>query len=434
MKYRKEFALVLSGGGAKGAYQIGAWKALKNEGFKFSAVSGASVGALNAALVAQDDFERADRLWENIEIKNVVNVPTDLVHNGRINLNTKSIKSLTTTWQKGLLLDSTPLKMLIRKEIDEEMIRKKGIDLGLVTINRSSFRPLELFLDQIEGGFLADYLYASASFPAFRNAEIKGDKYIDGGIFDNIPYAMLKNRGYRRIIIVDISGPGNNRKPDVIGTDTIYIKNSIELGGVLDFSRETLKRSSRLGYLDTEKIFGGNEGLRYFFRPDFDAAEKLDHILRKPEIMKYIDAFSDRKKDSLKRVLPDEYREWKYPVYSLMECAALSLGIDRIELYNFNDLVETIWKRFRKIDREFFVNDNKMPFFDEVGRVIKEIASGRSREEYTPYAYYKGASVISGTEKPTIEKNALFVFYPFLKGAVIFHKILSEYFTEAEEK
>ena len=46
-----EYSLVLEGGGAKGAYQIGAWKALKEAGVKINAVAGTSVGALNGALI-----------------------------------------------------------------------------------------------------------------------------------------------------------------------------------------------------------------------------------------------------------------------------------------------------------------------------------------------------------------------------------------------
>ena len=45
----KEYGLVLDGGGARGAYQIGAWKALREAGVKIEAVAGTSVGALNGA-------------------------------------------------------------------------------------------------------------------------------------------------------------------------------------------------------------------------------------------------------------------------------------------------------------------------------------------------------------------------------------------------
>ena len=58
----KEYGLVLEGGGAKGAYQIGAWKALKEAGIRIKGIAGTSVGALNGALIAMDDFEKAEKI------------------------------------------------------------------------------------------------------------------------------------------------------------------------------------------------------------------------------------------------------------------------------------------------------------------------------------------------------------------------------------
>lgn len=54
----KEYGLVFDGGGARGAYQIGAWRALSEAGVKISAVAGTSVGALNGALVCMGDLEK----------------------------------------------------------------------------------------------------------------------------------------------------------------------------------------------------------------------------------------------------------------------------------------------------------------------------------------------------------------------------------------
>ena len=58
----KEYGLVLEGGGAKGAYQIGAWKALREAGVKLKGIAGTSVGALNGALICMGDLEKAERL------------------------------------------------------------------------------------------------------------------------------------------------------------------------------------------------------------------------------------------------------------------------------------------------------------------------------------------------------------------------------------
>src|SRR5437867_2594407 len=69
----QRIGLVLSGGGAKGAYEIGCWKALREAGISdFRAVSGSSVGALNAILVAVDKFELAERLWRELRFRSIV--------------------------------------------------------------------------------------------------------------------------------------------------------------------------------------------------------------------------------------------------------------------------------------------------------------------------------------------------------------------------
>lgn len=60
--------LVLSGGGGKGAYQIGCWRALQTLGIiRFEVISGTSVGALNGALIGMGDYDRAERIWSNLE-------------------------------------------------------------------------------------------------------------------------------------------------------------------------------------------------------------------------------------------------------------------------------------------------------------------------------------------------------------------------------
>jgi len=68
--------LVLSGGGGKGAYEIGVWKAIKelNIDKYIKVVSGTSIGAINAALFAQDDFEEAKKMWQEVTIEKLLPV------------------------------------------------------------------------------------------------------------------------------------------------------------------------------------------------------------------------------------------------------------------------------------------------------------------------------------------------------------------------
>ena len=70
----KEYGLVLEGGGARGAYQIGVWKALLEFGVKIKGIAGVSVGALNGALFCMGDYLKAEELWSCITYSNIMNV------------------------------------------------------------------------------------------------------------------------------------------------------------------------------------------------------------------------------------------------------------------------------------------------------------------------------------------------------------------------
>ena len=74
----KEYGIVLEGGGAKGAYPIGAWKALRESGVKIKGISGTSVGALNGALMCMGDLELAEKVWSNLTYSQVMDVEDEL--------------------------------------------------------------------------------------------------------------------------------------------------------------------------------------------------------------------------------------------------------------------------------------------------------------------------------------------------------------------
>ena len=56
----KEYALALSGGGTRGAYEIGAYRALKEIGINIVAIAGTSIGALNGAMFVSDNLDKAE--------------------------------------------------------------------------------------------------------------------------------------------------------------------------------------------------------------------------------------------------------------------------------------------------------------------------------------------------------------------------------------
>jgi predicted patatin/cPLA2 family phospholipase len=82
-------------------------------------------------------------------------------------------------------------------------VRQSGIDFALVTFNISDMSSRILFKDDIPRGELADFVLARSNHPAFRRFTIDGDKYIDGGLYNNMPIRPLIDKGFENIIVVD---------------------------------------------------------------------------------------------------------------------------------------------------------------------------------------------------------------------------------------
>src|SRR5665647_1013859 len=76
-----EYGLVLSGGGAKGAFEIGVWKAIRECDYPIGAVIGTSVGAINAAMIAQNNYDMAMEFWSKITISHVLNLNKTVTNN-----------------------------------------------------------------------------------------------------------------------------------------------------------------------------------------------------------------------------------------------------------------------------------------------------------------------------------------------------------------
>ncbi len=134
----KEYGLVFDGGGARGAYQIGAWRALSEAGVKISAVAGTSVGALNGALVCMGDLEKAGHIWKEMAFSRVMDVDDELMEqffDGEASIR-EILKGLWKKLADGGI-DITPLKELIHEVVDEEKIRKCGKEFCLLTFSVS---------------------------------------------------------------------------------------------------------------------------------------------------------------------------------------------------------------------------------------------------------------------------------------------------------
>jgi len=248
-QYPNPFCLVLSGGGAKGMYHIGVWRALEELGVPVNAFIGNSIGAIISAFLAQGLVTELEELGDTIGIETVMKIPDELVKEGSLQIDRTRLAAFRR-FSRDVLehrgIDTSPMRNVVYDRIDEDKIRRSGVDLAVVTFNVSDMKPREVFLEDMERGQLKDYILASAAFPGFDQPVIEGKKHIDGGVYNNLPYDVAISRGYKNIIVVDVSGIGVNRRINTKGTNTIYIKNSIDIGGVLDFDRDTLNRLKTL--------------------------------------------------------------------------------------------------------------------------------------------------------------------------------------------
>lgn len=264
------YGLVLAGGGAKGAYQMGAWKALKEMNISFDAIAGASIGSINGALIAQGDYDKAMEMWESVSIDKGVNI-TEALPDPENLFSKKNWGALFKEVIKKGGIDASPMEGYIKDYIDEKKIRESKIPLGIITVQlNQKASGLELFIDDIPEGELVDYLLASSNIPLVTNIGPEGEKFLDGGVYDNTPVMTLRKRGYNKLIVIDIANiKGVAYNLNFANSQVVYIKpyDTDDLGAAFDFDPELNKKRMQLGYLDTKKAFGELSGNIYHFLP-----------------------------------------------------------------------------------------------------------------------------------------------------------------------
>lgn len=286
----EKYGLVLAGGGGKGAYQLGAWKAMRELGIEFSVVAGVSVGSINGAFIVSDCFDEAVEFWQSASVDRGVNITQELKDPEKL-FSFKNFPALFKEIIKNGGIDASPTGDFLREYIDEEKVRKSEVDFGMVTFMLSEFSPLEIFIKDIPEGRLIDYLLASSKVPGVSKIGPDDERYLDGGVYDNAPIGLLRKNGYNRIVFVDISvRKGFGHRNDISGTELIYIRpyDVEKLGAAFDFSEEMFHRRVRMGYLDTRRAFGYLSGRRFYFEKDVfreavvefgaDAVEQLEEL------------------------------------------------------------------------------------------------------------------------------------------------------------
>ena len=380
----KEYGLVLEGGGAKGAYQIGAWKALKEAGVKLKGIAGTSVGALNGALICMNDIEAAERLWKNISYSQIMSVDDEVV--GKLFQHQKIDKQEL----RGMLdhlagggLDVTPLKQLIADCVDEEKIQNSPIDLYVLTFSIDEFRELDIDIKEAEPELIKDYLLASAYvFPIFKNEKLHGKTYIDGGAINNVPLSSLIQRGYKDILVIRIFGIGREKKVKIPEDTTVYtVAPSVNLGNILDFNPKTSKRNMERGYFDTMRLIYGLAGKIYYIDEQEEECYYLKQLTElDSEIYAYLaeefklDTGENRKIRNLTEiilpVIADRLKlskDWSYrELYlSMLEAAARLCRIQKYKIYTLKELQDKVKEKLQK-----FKGQQPAPFMQILSKDI----------------------------------------------------------------
>ncbi len=255
-------ALVLAGGGAKGAYEMGVWKALRRLKIKIDIVTGTSIGSLNGALIVQNSYYKAMRLWLTTDFYKLF---------GSELKNLTDVKKALQIYSENILkrdgIDTYGYQDLVKKTIDLNKFYNSPINYGLITYNFSTRKPCLLTKNKIKRDKLCDYIIASTScFPALDMKEIDGDKYVDGGYYDNMPINLAVDMGATNVIAVDLESVGIVRNVKDDNVEITYIKPSCDLGNFLVFDQKLIKKNIAIGYNDTMKKFGKLDGDYYTFK------------------------------------------------------------------------------------------------------------------------------------------------------------------------
>ncbi|WP_143319406.1 patatin-like phospholipase family protein [Clostridium sp. HBUAS56010] len=369
----KEYGLVLEGGGAKGAYQIGAWKALKEAGVKIKGVAGVSVGSLNGALICMDDLERAEEIWKNIDYSKVMAVSDETMKA----LKNKDFKSLNLPEliNGGLQVvkdggfDIAPLKNLIAEVVeDEEKIRSSQRELYAVTYSVSDRKELAVDIRAQEPGTIKDMLLASAYFMAFKNEKLGGKRYMDGGGFNNVPINVLLDHGYKDIIVIRIYGWGFDKERVVKIPDDVTVSHIAprqDLGGILEFDKKLARRNMTMGYYDAKRFLYGLSGRVYYLDAPNTEPYYFDKMMSEMELLKYYikDVVTEEGMETL-----TGYRTFTEKVFPrLAEELKLKEGWDYKELYL--GLLEDLAKRLKIRRFKIYTVES---FFAEIRKKIKQ--------------------------------------------------------------
>ena len=253
-------------------------------------------------------------------------------------------------------IDIKPFKKMLDIYIDEERIRSSKLDFGIVTVNLTDLKSVEIFKEEIPLGEIPNYLLASSYLPVFKMEKLGGKKYLDGGFYDNLPFRMLKKKGYKDLIIVRTHAKGIIRKVNEDEVNAIIISPNDDIGRTFSLDSEQAEKSLILGYYDGLRAFRKLKGYKYYI----EIEEPIDYYV---DLLLHLNKTQVEKIEALFNIPDLPYRralfEYIIPkigsmlglskdftyedfMISLIEIKAEKLNIDRFKVYKFNELIDLV--------------------------------------------------------------------------------------------
>ena len=234
-------ALVLAGGGTKGAYQAGAIRALCEMGMDdWDIVTGTSVGSMHAALVVQKDYDYLYGIYDRLKKEEIFNgtLPVNLGLEELIGERKEIGKTLLQVVRdKGV--DISPLKKNIHALFDADKFFSSHTDFGCITATEKGHDGVYVTKDMMRVNPEKWILASCSAYPAFPAAEIDGQSYVDGGYFDNVPVDFALRLGADEAVVIDLSATPYH--PHYLTRSNIrYLFPHSDPGDFLDFSKEKI--------------------------------------------------------------------------------------------------------------------------------------------------------------------------------------------------
>lgn len=256
--------LVLQGGGALGAYEYGAITRLCEAGVKPVAVTGVSIGAINAAAVAGarngDIPASLKELWSTIAIP-AIPFMMDRLQETISMFGTRNFFKLRTDFYNmskwTSLCDVAPMRETLARICDFDQINDPAHMRFAVTATHVAQGTSARFVNT-ETRITPDHILASGSLPpGFPMTQIDGDWYWDGGLFDNTPLRPM----------INLLTPDEAATLPIVVIDLFPVDDAVP-GNLMEIKNRMMEISFENKFWDD---FGGPEGL-------IDYAEMLDEL------------------------------------------------------------------------------------------------------------------------------------------------------------